>query len=249
MPTTTIKVLRCLPKGVFQMTVTALLACDGLSGYGQVPVSNRAEAVSCRFAAGAWKTSEWIMVKSPRWDHGGGWDQKADYIQNQIPSNVPAEQLLGKLAPETYSSMVYDRVVGASFTVRATMEFEHRMAPLIVLAPTLGRCADGRHEYREHFEVVIFDEGVNVWRHALDARGKPVWNLAAYGRFPLKPGVPYRLEVTKKGKDLQVSVDGHILGYRDDALPESCYVGITGCEGLNKFYDFSIEPVPSRSSP
>ncbi|MBU0713869.1 MAG: hypothetical protein KJ964_00760 [Verrucomicrobia bacterium] len=232
----------CLDKAARALAVMALLACCAPSVYGQSPSSNRTESVSFRFAAGAWKTSEWILVKSPRWKHFGGWEQKADHIQNQVPSGATEEQMLGKLAPETYTSMVYARMVSTQFTLRATMAFMHRMAPLIVLAPVLGRSADGCPEYREHFEIVIFDKGVNVWRHAVDVRGKPVWTRAAYGLFPLKPGVTYRLEVVKIGKNLQVSVDGHTLGYHDEALPESCYVGITGCEGLNKFYDFSIEP-------
>lgn len=199
-----------LDKAAGVITVMALLACCAPSVYGQSPPSNRAESVSFRFAAGAWKTSEWILVKSPRWEHGGGWEQKADHIQNQVPSGATEEQLLGKLASETYTSMVYARMVGTPFTLRATMAFTHQMAPLIVLAPVLGRSADGRPEYREHFEIVIFNQGVNVWRHAVDVRGKPIWTRAAYGRFPLKPGVPYRLEVARTGKNLQVSVDGAI---------------------------------------
>ena len=39
----------------------------------------------------------------------------------------------------------------------------------------------------------------------------------------------------KVDKTLTVSVAGHTFGYLDDALPDSFYVGITGCEGLNRF--------------
>jgi hypothetical protein len=37
-----------------------------------------------------------------------------------------------------------------------------------------------------------------------------------------------------------VSVADHTFGYIDDVLPESFFVGITGCEGLNRFYDFAV---------
>ena len=44
----------------------------------------------------------------------------------------------------------------------------------------------------------------------------------------------------KADKTLTVSVAGHTFGYFEDALPDSFYVGITGCEGLNRFYDFTV---------
>ena len=37
-----------------------------------------------------------------------------------------------------------------------------------------------------------------------------------------------------------VRIDGHEFGYLDETLPAVCYVGITGGEGLNRFYDMSI---------
>ena len=44
----------------------------------------------------------------------------------------------------------------------------------------------------------------------------------------------------KTGKVLTVSVAGHTFGYTEDTLPDSCHVGITGCEGQNRFYNFSV---------
>ena len=32
-----------------------------------------------------------------------------------------------------------------------------------------------------------------------------------------------------------------VFGFSDDALELDNYVGITGCEGRNRFYDFTIE--------
>ena len=34
--------------------------------------------------------------------------------------------------------------------------------------------------------------------------------------------------------------NGHDFGYIEDALLDSFNVGITGCEGLNRFYDFAV---------
>ena len=36
-------------------------------------------------------------------------------------------------------------------------------------------------------------------------------------------------------------VDDHIFGYIDNSIQEEYYVGITGCEGVNRFYDFAVQ--------
>jgi len=194
---------------------------------------------SLAFDKAGWDASKWILVKSPRWDHFGTWVQETGHIRNTVPEGVSAEELLSKRAKETYSSMVYHDKVSGQVTIRATMAFDHRMAPLIVLAPELGKDARERPEYREHFEVVLFDEGVNVWHHTY-RNGKPSWHKAAYARFPLKPNTPYTLLVRKTDRALHIEVDGHVFGYLDDSLPDTFYAGITGCEGVNRFYDFSL---------
>ena len=56
----------------------------------------------------------------------------------------------------------------------------------------------------------------------------------------MKKDTKFTLEVKKTGKVLTVAVAGHTFGYTEDALPDSCHVGITGCEGQNRFYNFSV---------
>lgn len=202
------------------------------------------DVLSCSFNKGGWNPSEWVLVKSPRWEHFGEWVQAEDHIRNTVPSGCSDKGLQSKRAAETYTSMVCKRkLAGNTITVRVTMAFTYRMAPLIVLAPELGKDAKGRPEYREHFEIVLFDKGVNVWHHFY-RDGKPSWKQAALARFTLKPNTPYELVVRKggnrHGKFLEVSVAGHTFAYWDDSLPDACYVGITGCEGVNRFYKFSV---------
>jgi len=196
------------------------------------------------FARNQWKPDNWMRVKSPRWEHFGGWAQKDDCIENETPVGANPKELLGKLAAQTYASMVLKEKFKGNVTVSAKMEFTDRMAPLIVIAPELGKSAKGVSEYREHFEIVIFDKGVNVWHHFF-AAGKPAWKKAAYSRFTLKPNTRYTLKVklarTPRGKMMTVFVDGHEMGYMDESLPDEFYVGVTGCEGVNRFYDFAVK--------
>lgn len=212
-----------------------------LTLHGDVSVDAAAPAAtpiySCNFTPGNWNRADWTRVKNPHGDFGE-WIQRDDCIVNRVPEGASPAELQGKRSAQTYASMVYKEKLAGNVTITSTMAFTLEMAPLIVLAPNFPENAKGQKEYAEHFEVVIFNQGVNVWRHFFQD-GKLTYRKAAFAEFPLKKDTKYTLEVSKKGKTLTVSVAGHTLGYYDDALPDSFYVGITGCEGLNRFYDFS----------
>jgi hypothetical protein len=199
--------------------------------------------ITCTFTPTGWKPGDWVLVKSPRWSHRGTWVQEADAIRNATPSDATAQDMLGKRAGETYTSMVLKQAATGNLRVESTMSFAHRMAPLIVLAPVLGEDREGSPEYREHWEIVLFDQGVNVWHHVYE-NGKPSWRKAAFARFPVKAGEKHKLSVTVKrvgeGAQLTVRVGDHEMGYLDEHLPESLHVGLTGCEGTNRFYDFRL---------
>ncbi len=215
----------------------ALAIVLSTAGAGSAPL------MSCTFDRKGWDPEHWVLVKSPRGDHFGTWVQKDGHIENAVPADATAKELLGKRASETYTSMVWKDKVRGEVTIRVTLAFVQRMAPLIVLAPTLGRDAKGRPEYREHLQVVLYDKGVNVWHHFYE-NDRPSHKRAAYARFPLKADTPYVLEVKKRRKNLQISVAGHTFGYRDESLPDEFYVGITGCEGVNKFYKMEVLSAP-----
>jgi hypothetical protein len=215
------------------------LGCELAADVARAASAPMTPAYSCTFTAGNWKQADWIPVKNPRSDHFGDWIQEDGCIVNAVPDKVPAEDLQGKKAAETYSSMVLKERVTGNATIAATMAFAHKMAPLIVLAPNLKENAKGQKEYAEHFEIVVFNEGVNVWHHFV-RDGKLSYRKAAFASFPLEKDTKYTLEVKKAGKVLTVSVAGHTFGYAEDALPNSFYAGNTGCEGQNRFYSFSV---------
>ena len=177
--------------------------------------------------------------QNPRSDRLGGWLQQDGCIVNEVPGQATSQELQGKRAAETYSSMVYKEKVTGKILVNATMAFTDKMAPLIVLAPGLSGNAGSQKQYAEHFEIVLFNEGVNVWHHFLKD-GKLTYRKAAFASFRLEKDTQDTLDVKKVGKVLTVSVANYTFGYADDALPDSFYVGITGCEGLNRFFNFSV---------
>jgi hypothetical protein len=200
--------------------------------------------VEVSFTPGSWSMDDWLLVKSPRWEYKHGFVQKSDCIENECP-NVSGEEVFKKYNSKVYSAMVHRQRAVLGQTISSKMGFDHRMAPLIVISEKLDKSPFGDYMFGEHWEIVLYDEGINVWHHMIKD-GKPCWYRAAYLKAPYKKNVPYNLEVkvvkTRKGvKEMTVKCGDQELGYVDNDLPDSFYAGIIGCEGRNRFYDFKIK--------
>ncbi len=194
---------------------------------------------SCVFSDSEWDINDWMSVKSPRWEDRGKWIQEIDHIHNWVPDDVEQTSLMNSEASRTYSSMLYRESV-TDFSVGVEMSFDDRMAPLIVFSRHPPRDSKGYLVYRDHVEVVLFDEGINIWSHFWSISAGPSWKKIAF--FPLKipPKQRHLLEVDRSKKDLIfIKFDGQSFEV-SVKLPPHLHVGITGCEGINRFYKFSL---------
>ena len=205
--------------------------------------------VKVDFSRGRWDESEWIIVKSPRLDYCRGFTQRDGWIENICP-DLSAKEIFEKHNNAVYSGMVYKDRFRLGAEVSSKMGFDYRMAPHIMIAPELGRSNDGKPEFREHWEVVLYDLGLNVWHHYMTADGKPAWYKSA--SLKLKPEDAYKpnlrhdlkVKISKNGKghkEMIVTCGDYVLQYVDDSLPDEFYAGILGCEGRNMFYDFHVK--------
>lgn len=209
-----------------------------------------AEDFSTSFARGKWDRSQWLNVKGPRFSYVLEMVQKDDHIVNPTP-DLPDEVILKKHASEVYAALVLNRKFNGNAIISSRMSFDHRMAPLLVIAPGLGKSADGKYpEFREHYEIVLFDQGINVWRHFW-RDGKPAYYLAAYLKTAFLPKKIYDLQVQlqyqKQGCQLIIRCDGQEFGYLELSLKKTpYYVGLIACEGRNRFYDFRVTTRPVK---
>ncbi|MBQ5796256.1 MAG: hypothetical protein IIW14_09730 [Kiritimatiellae bacterium] len=201
------------------------------------------------FSRGKWDESQWIVVKSPRLDYCRGFTQRDGWIENICP-DLSAKEIFEKHNNAVYSGMVYKDKFKIGCTVSSRMGFDYRMAPLIVIAPELGKSGDGKSEFREHWEIVLYDLGLNVWHHYMTEDGKPAWYKAASLLLKpediYKPNIRHNLQVkiskNRKGrKEMVVTCGDYVLQYANDNLPEEFYAGVLGCEGRNMFYDFVVK--------
>ncbi len=217
-----------------------LLVCLGVA----------AEEQKWDFRRGKWNSADWLEIKNPRWEYFGKWIQEKDHIRNAVPTGEPPEVLQGKRAAETFSSMLVKDVLKGNAKASCTMSFDYRMAPEIVLAGPLGKSAKEIPEFREYWEIVLFDEGINVWHHEMKD-GKPFWRKAAFVSCKFEKDRKYTMEAevvfTAKCPMLNVSCSPFgdkkqevKFGCMLPTLPKEYYIGISGCEGKNRFYDFTL---------
>lgn len=209
-----------------------------------------AESVTVDFARGKWNPADWKIIKSPRWEYCHGFTQKDGWIENETPEGLSPEEIATKCSSTTYSGMVWKDRVKLGVTISTTTGWDWQMAPLLVIAPELGVSKDGKWpEVREHWEIVVYNRGLNVWHHFWTPEKGPHWVKAASLTLPerecFKANEKHSLSVqvrkTRKGnREMICSCGGYTLQYVDDSLPETFHVGLIGCEGRNMFWDFAI---------
>ena len=217
------------------LLLAAVLALSGLSAATECAID---------FADGKWNRADFWDAKSPRWDVHGSWLQQADHLLNTTVAKTDSKGRLHYYGPENYASLMWKTPVEAPVEISSTMSFDVRMAPLLVIAPELADGKDGLKEFREHWEIVLFDQGINIWHHEFKD-GKPSWYLAAYMEVPFAPKERHVLTVRvqpRRGRMvLTAACGGKEFGYFDPDLPAKFHVGLTACEGPCRFYDFKVK--------
>ena len=208
--------------------------------------------VSVDFARGKWDPAEWTVFKSLRFDYAHAFVQKDDHIENPCPEGLDDEEIYANHVTEVYASIVRPVRLSGTVEVASTMSFDHLMAPLIVITPELDADDQGRPAFKKHYEIVLYNEGINVWHYTYE-NGNLSWHLAAFARAPFEPKKRYELKVTMaKGKrEMRMTVEcgGVKFGLEDPELPSSFYAGVTGCEGRNRFYSFSAKTSDEQLDP
>ena len=195
---------------------------------------------NCSFGRNLWPKSDWLYVRSPRWQDTSSWEQQDDGISNVIPDDLKVEdtQMGQDRTGETYLSMLLRHPVTGNCRLRCSCSFADRMAPLLVLSQELTPV------HHDHLEIVMYDRGINLWHHYFKD-DKPSWELVGYMDLDLHPNTRYKLEAelyhTRKGVLLTMSCEGRSFGCKIGAWPKTYYAGITACEGRNTFYDFALD--------
>ena len=103
---------------------------------------------------------------------------------------------------------------------------------------------DGSKLYGLHFEVVAYENGCNIWHIIPDPSNtvRPIQTQKiAFAEFKIEENEMIDIGVNfEKGRIVSV-INGHEIICENEDIPEEFYVGFTGCEGPNHFYEMIIE--------
>ena len=139
-----------------------------------------------------------------------------------------------------YISVISNEKYGIGTTTSLNCSFDKMGAPLIVFA---GYVPENRI-YELHFEVVVYEGGLNVWRIVPfpERTERPIRPTKLLGeKFELENNKITSLKVNFLKNELKISVNDKEFSVACDEFPEEFHVGFTACEGICRFYDFSIE--------
>ena len=119
--------------------------------------------------------------------------------------------------------------------------FEKLGCPEIVLADRLEIQTDGTARYGACIEVVLYKDGVNVWRHFMDGDKHVTWHKRLGVCFPVAESEKHTLSVETADKTLIFSVDGFRAELRVEDLFESFHLATCLCEGVGRVSEMTIE--------
>ena len=90
--------------------------------------------------------------------------------------------------------------------------------------------------------MVAYESGCNIWLIKPNPDGpRPTVNKkVGASAFTLKDGELVTITVEMLDKKIAIDVNGNKFEIQDDEIPDTFQVGITACEGINRFYDFEI---------
>lgn len=231
--------------GVCMFAVIAVVLMVSLLGVCSAQSSSIKE-VSVSFAKDAWNKADWLEIRTPYSKMHGVWEQNGDNISNKIlPEGTIIIENKSEKEYEDFATMLYKQKLSGDVEVSSTMSWDEKQAPLIVFAEEPQKAEASLPFSRNYVEVVLYYKGINVWEHSYKD-GKQGYKRLAWIESPFNAKTKYKLEIKIKGQELFIRVGDKTLGCLAEGLPKEFYAGITACEGVNRFYDFSIKSSSSK---
>lgn len=188
------------------------------------------------FSKDMWNPEEWSYVTTERHPEVTPFLQDACAISNTYYDEEETR-------PQ-YISMIYNEELTGSFSASTKCSFKSYGAPIIVIADEPTRLEDGTLRYGLHIEVVLYQNGINLWY--IDGTNNTIEQIVRE-EFPVEANTIRKLNVSVDLDKMWIIVklDGekgkHIIPWPKLANFKKYFVGITACEGINSFYSFDFE--------
>ncbi len=172
---------------------------------------------------------------SPQAKACGTFEREENCIKNRYNEDVRDYE---------YTTAMLKRRLGIGDEITLECDFERRGAPLVVFTDELVE-RDGKPYYGEHYEVVAFEEGCNVWHNTPTGELDPKRALKTCKLHFESIPTPNRSRVTLAVKFLdggiKVVMNGSEFSLDIPGMPKEFAFGITACEGINRLYSLTVE--------
>ena len=184
------------------------------------------------FARNGWNTEALTYAYSWRFEETPEFIQREDCVESR--ENPDAPQKFDNI------TLLYKNPCGPGTRICTRCAFDHYGAPLILLAEAPTADEQGRLWMERYIEVVLYENGINVWK-MYPENGEVRWKKLISVEFPLEAGKVHSLSVTTEADRLHIEAAGRKMSlYMPEMYPQF-HAGICACEGVNRFYDLTIE--------
>ncbi len=139
-----------------------------------------------------------------------------------------------------YTTIMLKEKYGAGTKMWFTSSFENYGAPLFTITDKVRVDEEGKWRYGACYEVVIWEKGINVW-DMYEKDGKLTCHRVMSLEFPLEVNKKHELYMELKDKYIRFGVGDKIAEVRFENMAEQVYVGVTGCESINRLYSLKID--------
>ena len=184
------------------------------------------------FAKNTWNLDNLTYAYSYRFEETPEFVQKEDCVENtKNETAVYGFDNISLLTREKFGP-------GTKLSTRCA--FEDLGAPLLVIADRLETDSRGVVRYGDYLEVVLWKNGVNVWRMWME-NGEVTWKQLLGVEFPVREHDIHTLSVTIEKDTLHIQAGDRVMQLYINEMYDSYHLGINACEGINRFYDLEIE--------
>lgn len=157
--------------------------------------------------------------------------QENNYITTRVNKNHPEGfDNFSLLSKERYK-------IGVKAELNC--EFEGIGCPEIILVKNPEKCDDGVFRYGECFEIVLYKEGINVWRHYRE-NGRCFWHKRLGVNFDVSENEKHKLSLEVCENYFKIKVDDSSMELRVEDIFDDFHVGLTACEGIVRAFDFAV---------
>lgn len=183
------------------------------------------------FSRGRWNTEDVTYAYSYRFEETPVFVQHDDCVENT--KNSEAKYGFDNI------SLLTRQAYKAGTRITTECAFEDLGAPLIVIADKLYTDERGVERYGDYLEVVLYKNGVNVWKMTMENK-EVTWKKLLGVEFPVTEHEKHTLTVDIEEQVLTIWADGHKQMLRVEDLYPAFHVGINACEGYNRFYSMEV---------